>query len=181
MTMPNRIALLRAVNVGGTGKLAMADLKAMLVKIGFADARTLLQSGNVVFTSDRKPDALEKLLEAETAKRMKVATEYFVRTAKEWDGVVATNPFPREAKDDPGRLVVLVTKAAPTAAAVKALQAAIKGREVVKGGARHAYLYYPDGQGNSKLTPSMIERHLGTRGTARNWNTVMKLMGMVAA
>jgi uncharacterized protein (DUF1697 family) len=175
--MPDRIALLRAVNVGGTGKLAMADLKAMFVKLGFADAKTLLQSGNVVFSGDgRKAEALEKFLEEETAKRLKLTPDYFVRTAKEWAGIIAANPFSREAEADPGRLVLAALKAAPKD--MNALQASIKGRETVRAGTRHLYVYYPDGQGTSKLTMSVIERHLGTRGTARNWNTVLKLLAL---
>jgi uncharacterized protein (DUF1697 family) len=179
--MPNHIALLRAVNVGGTGKLAMAEMKAMLLKLGFADAATLLQSGNVVFSGDgRKAEALEKFLEAETVKRFKITPDYFVRTAKEWCEIVAANPFPREAENDPGRLVLAALKHAPKAEAVKALQAAIKGRETVRAGTRHLYIYYPDGQGTSKLTMTVIEKHLSTRGTARNWNTVLKLLALTA-
>ena len=145
------------------------------VKLGFADAQTLLQSGNVVFSDERKCDALEKLLEAETAKRFKIAPDYFVRTAKEWAEIVAANPFPREATADPGRLVLATLKAAPKVATVKVLQAGIKGREVVRPGTRHLYIYYPEGQGASKFTMAVIERHLATCGTARNWNTVLKL------
>jgi len=178
--VPDRIALLRAVNVGGTGKLAMADLTAMFVKLGFPDAKTLLQSGNVVFTGDgRKAEALEKFLEAETEKRLKLAPDYFVRTAKEWEAIIVANPFVREAEADPGRLVLAALKDPPAPEAAKALQTALKGRETVRAGTRHLYIYYPDGQGTSKLTMTVIERHLSTRGTARNWNTALKLKALV--
>ena len=72
-------------------------------------------------------------------------------------------------------------KEAPGGAAVKALQAAIVGREVVRAVGRQAYIVYPDGQGRSKLTNALIEKHLGTRGTARNWNTVLRLAELVRA
>jgi uncharacterized protein (DUF1697 family) len=104
-----------------------------------------------------------------------VTTDYFVRTAQEWSAIIAANPFPSEAKRDPGRLVMMCLKDAPPPAAVKALQAAIKDREVVKARGAQAYFLYPDGMGRSKLTIGLIERMLGTRGTARNWNTVTRL------
>jgi uncharacterized protein (DUF1697 family) len=69
----------------------------------------------------------------------------------------------------------MVLKDAPKAGAVKALQAAITGREIVRAHGREAYLVYPDGIGPSKLTHALIEKTLGTRGTGRNWNTVLKL------
>jgi len=78
-------------------------------------------------------------------------------------------------KTDPARLIMMCLRDAPTADQVKALQAAIKGREVVKAIGRQAYIVYPDGQGRSRLTIQLIEKALGTRGTARNWNTVLKL------
>ena len=96
-----------------------------------------------------------------------------MRTAAEWDAVVASNPFPDEAASDPGHLVVMALKAAPDAAAVAALQASVAGRETVRAVGRQAYLVYPDGIGESKLTIKLIEKHLGTRGTGRNWNTTL--------
>jgi uncharacterized protein (DUF1697 family) len=175
------IALLRAVNVGGKNLVSMAALKAMMEELGFAGARSLLQSGNLIFDAGRrKPDALEILLEKETAKRFDASPDYFVRDAAEWSEVVAHNPFPREAKDDPGRLHVLTLKAAPSAVQVNALRAAIKGPETVRTWTRHAYIYYPDGAGNSKLTPRLIETKLETRGTARNWNTALKLQALAS-
>lgn len=177
--MTVHIALLRGINVGGNKMVAMADLRALVASLGFSDVRTLLQSGNVVFRSQGKAAArLETLLETEVEKRFGLETSFIVRTAAEWDDAIAKNPFPAEAESDPARLVVMFLKAAPDAAAVKALQAAIKGRETVRADGRQAYLVYPDGQGSSKLTINVIEKHLGSRGTARNWNTVRKLAAL---
>ena len=158
----------------------MEGLRTTFAKLGFADAKTLLQSGNVVFASDKRSTAeLEKLLEAGTEKRHKMQVDYMVRTAKEWSDIVAANRFPNEAKADPGRLVVLALKAAANPGAEQTLQAAIKGPETVRVIGKNAYLYYPDGQGQSKLTSAVIEKHLGQRGTARNWNTTLKLLALV--
>ncbi len=172
------IALLRAINVGGRW-LTMAELRATFAKLGFPDAKTLLQSGNVVFASEKRSTAeLERLLEAGTGKHNKMQVDYMVRSAREWSDIVAANPFPKEAKADPGHLVVLALKGIPKAGAEQALQAAIKGPETVRVIGKNACIYYPAGIGVSKLTPAQIEKHLGHRGTARNWNTVVKLLAL---
>ena len=159
----------------------MADLRAFVTDLGFVDARSLLQSGNLVFRSKtHRGLALERLLEREAEKRLDLRTEFFVRTADEWRTVIAENPFPDEARRDPGRLVVVCLKDAPTAKNVALLQAAITGPEVVRARGAHAYITYPDGQGQSRLTTAIIDRVLETRGTARNWNTVLKLGAAVA-
>lgn len=98
-----------------------------------------------------------------------------MRTAAEWRELVAANPFPAEARDDPGHLLAMVLKDAPPVAALAALRGAIVGRERVELAGRTAYLVYPDGVGRSRLTAALVEKKLGTRGTARNWNTVLKL------
>jgi len=173
------VAFLRAVNVGGTGKVAMAELKALAEDIGLADPRTLLQSGNLVFDAGgRSTAALEKLLEREVAKRLAVETDIMVRTARQLKAAMERNPFPKEAKSDPSHLHVHFLKTPTGAAAVASLSRAIKGRETVKGAGGEVFIYFPDGAGNSKLTNTVIERHLGALGTARNWNTVTKLAEM---
>lgn len=177
--MPTYLAFLRAVNVGGTGKLPMADLKTWLTKQGLTDVRTLLQSGNVVFRADRTtPEKLEQHLEAAAARDLGLTTSFFVRTPDEWTDVLAHNPFPAAAKNDPSHLAIAVLKSAPTVAQVRSLQAAIQGREQVHAHGRHAYIVYPDGMGTSKLTPAVIEKHLATRATSRNWNTAQKMSAL---
>lgn len=170
------IALLRAVNLAGRNAVSMADARAVLTKLGLQDVRTLLQSGNVVFRADRiAPAQLEPQLEAALQRGLGWAIEVFVRSAKEWAAIVERNPFPDEAARDPGHLLVMTIKRAPTREAVAGLQKSILGREVVRPGRRELYITYPDGVGRSRLTTAVIERALDTRGTARNWNTVLKL------
>ena len=169
------VALLRAVNVGGR-KLVMADLRAMMADLGHPDARTLLQSGNLVLDAGPRTGAeLEAWLEAETLKRFSLATDYLVRTTAEWAALIAANPFPAMAQGDPSHLLVMPLKSAPADGALDALRAAIVGREQAELIGRDLYLTYPDGIGDSKLTGAVIERRLGVRGTARNWNTALKL------
>lgn len=174
--MANYVAVLRAINLGAHNRIAMGDLRAMCEKIGLDEPQTLLASGNLVFHSSvASSEKLEQLLEQSSIRHLGVTTDYFVRTAKEWQATITANPFPGEAKRDPGHLLMMCLRDAPGAAAVTALQAAIKGRETVGVKGRQAYFVYPDGVGRSKLTITLIEKTLGTRGTARNWNTVLKL------
>jgi uncharacterized protein (DUF1697 family) len=170
------LAFLRGINVGGHKPVAMADLRALLADLGFEDPRSLLQTGNLVFRGGtRRGESLERYLEAEAGARFGLQAPWMVRTAAEWKAVVARNPFPEAAERDPAHLVVVCLKAAPGREAVEALQAAITGPELVRADGRQAYIVYPDGIGTSRLTNALIEKRLGTRGTARNWNTVLKL------
>jgi len=175
------VALLRAVNLGAYNKVAMADLRALCERLEMSEVRSLLQSGNLVFEStSRSAAGLERRLEEETGRALGVRTDFFVRSAKEWNDLVEANPFGQEAKADPGRLLVMCLKESPPRAAFTALEQAIRGRERVMAGTRHAYFVYPDGVGRSRLTTALIESKLETRGTARNWNTVLKLKEMLA-
>jgi uncharacterized protein (DUF1697 family) len=175
--MPNYIALLRAINVGGNNKIAMADLRELVASLGFAGATTWLQSGNLIFNGGRKTSTvLETLLERETAKRLGVTVDYVIRNTAELAKVVADTPFPKGATNNPSHHLVVFLKTAVTAKAVKELQDSIQGPEVVRGEGKHVYIIYPAGIGTSKVTGTLIERKLGTRGTARNWNTVLKLL-----
>lgn len=173
------VALLRAVNLGAHNKVAMRDLCELLTGLGMHGARSLLQSGNLVFGSGvRTTGQLEHMLEQSAKERLGLETEFFVRTAGEWDAIVAGNPFTAEAERDPSHLLVILLKEVPDAAAVTALRKAIAGREAVRAAARHAYVVYPDGIGRSRLTTALIEKTLGTRVTGRNWNTVVKLSAL---
>ena len=174
--MTTHIALLRAVNVGGSNRLAMADLRSLFTGLGFESVQTLLQSGNVVFTSSsRASKKLESILEAGAEANLDLQTDFFVRSAKEWESVVQHNPFAQEAQKDPSKFVVVLLKNAPSTRAVRSLQSSIMGPELVRAYGRQAYIAYPDGIGRSRLTAPAIEKALGGRGTARNWNTVLKL------
>jgi uncharacterized protein (DUF1697 family) len=178
------VALLRGINVGGRNRLAMSDLRDLLAAIGLTGGKTLLQSGNLVFGPDpRAPDELERLLERETHKRLQARVDYFVRTADEWDAILSGNPFPAEATDDPSHLLVMFFKRAPNPANVDSLRKSIKGPEYFRvdpRDGRHLYIVYPQGIGRSKFTHALIEKHLATPGSARNWNTLLKLATLPA-
>lgn len=165
--MTVHIALLRAVNLGPHNKVSMSDLKEMLASLGLGNPRTLLQSGNAVFESKATGAKLEKQLEDAARKELNLNTDFMVRTAKEWDAIIAGNPFPKEAKADPGHLVLMACKD-KVAKDVKITGAK---RERVEVAGKDIYIVYPDGIGVSRLK-------IGTVATGRNWNTVLKLAAL---
>ncbi len=173
-------ALLRGINVGGNKKVPMADLRAMTAKLGFYDPKTLLQSGNLVFSAKSQPmTKLEQLLEAATKKHIGVECSYLLRSADEWEKIVATNPFKAEAKADPSHFTVTFCRESPTPAALKTLQAEARGGKKFEAVGRELFVWYPDGMGTSKLALALSKNRLGTICTARNWNTVMKVSALL--
>ena len=115
------IALLRAVNLGGRNRVAMAALRDLVASLGFGDVRTLLQSGNVVFRGPRcSAVALERRLEQATAETLGVTTDFIVRPAAEWQAMIAANPFRRDAERQPNSLLLTALRDEPTSAAVAA-------------------------------------------------------------
>jgi uncharacterized protein (DUF1697 family) len=174
------VALLRAVNLGPHNKIGMAELKTVAAGAGLTSARTLLQSGNLLFKAKTKgAPVLEKLLEGALAAELELKTPVVVRSAAQWQDALDANPFPQAAKADPGHLVLMPLKAKPDKAALAALRAAIVGREQVELLRQELYLVYPDGIGRSKLTSALIERKLGVTGTGRNWNTALKIAALL--
>ena len=181
--MPKHVALLRGVNVVGRTMVAMSDLRDLLETMGFTDVRSLLQSGNLVFRTDRRISgaSLERMLEAETTKSLgRDSPTYMVRSPAEWKALIDANPFAAAAKRDPAHLLVMFLKTPVAASNVKMLRVAIRGRETIEAIGRQLYVIYPDGVGKSKFTHGLVERVLGIRATGRNWNTVLKLAAMLA-
>lgn len=160
--------------------IAMADLRALAGHIGLDDPRTLLQSGNLVFTTRKRPaSALERLLEVETEKRLGLRTDFLVRSADELAQIVARNPFAREAQRDPGHLLVVFLKEPARKPGVEAVKAAHAGPEILHAAGRELYIVFPEGIGRSKLPRLLTEARIGTLGTGRNWNTVLRLLDAV--
>jgi uncharacterized protein (DUF1697 family) len=168
--MSTHVALLRAVNVGGTGKLAMPKLKALCVELGFKRIETYIASGNVVFDSDWPAATIQARLEERLHASAGKAVGTFVRSAAEMNAVFADNPF----RDREPRLTyAFFLHDAPPDDAL----ANVRGRadEDIRLGRREIYVYYPNGMGQSKL-----RMPAAAAGTARNLNTVAKLAAMSA-
>jgi uncharacterized protein (DUF1697 family) len=168
--MPTYIALLRAVNVGGTGKLPMSELKAMCLAEGFARVQTYIASGNVVFSTElsaaKVKAALEKRLQAHAGKPVGVA----IRTAQEMAAVLKSNPFP---KSPPNWTVAIFLDEPPPPDALDDIRG--QANEEVRLGKREIFVSYGAGIGRSKL-----KIPAAAKGTARNINTVAKLVELAA-
>lgn len=168
--MPVYTALLRAVNVGGTS-LPMTELKAMCEALGFSDIKTYIQSGNVIFRSDDKEQAVADQLDEALGKKFGKKPGVMVRSTQELEEIAARAPFP-EAK--PNFLLVYFL---PDKAAANALDGMVApdGEEAVAVG-REIYVHYPNGSGRSKLKLPALKP-----GTSRNLNTVRKLAELARA
>jgi uncharacterized protein (DUF1697 family) len=169
--MPVYIALLRAINVGGTSSLPMTELKAICEGLGFADVKTYIQSGNVLFRSDEGEKTVEERLDEALGRKMGKRPGVMVRSRKELDGIAANAPFP-DAK--PNFLLVYFL---PEKTAGDALEKMVApDGEEAKLASREIYVHYPNGSGRSKLKLPALKP-----GTSRNLNTVRKLAEMAAA
>jgi uncharacterized protein (DUF1697 family) len=172
------VALLRGINVGGKAKLPMADLRALLETLGHADVVTYIQSGNVVLTSPAKEAKVAGDIAAGIKKEFGLQVPVIVRTRAQLAKVVAGNPYLKSGAD-PSKLHVTFLAAKPTAAAIAKLdpdrcppdEFVVRGREI--------FMLLPNGMGRTKLTIDYFEKRLGTQGTARNWNTVNKLLDLM--
>ena len=147
--------------------------------MGLAGAQTLLQSGNVVFSSENPdPGNLGQEIAAGIEKSFGLRPQVILRTAEEWAAVIRRNPFRQEAEIAPAKTAVMFLSGRPGTAAQESLENAHSGPEEIYFAGQELYLYYPNGMGRSKLTNVFIERHLGLTGTTRNWNTILKLAHM---
>ncbi|WP_409188961.1 DUF1697 domain-containing protein [Bradyrhizobium sp. RDM4] len=164
------IALLRAVNVGGTGKLLMSELKAMCEELGFTAVRTYIASGNVVFASRKSESAIKSAFEKRLHAYAGAPVGVLVRSAAEMAQVLADNPFPKAA---PNRTVAIFLDKAPPADALAGTRG--QNKEEVRLGRREIYVHYGDGMGTSKLVIPAAKT-----GTARNMNTIATLAKMAA-
>jgi uncharacterized protein (DUF1697 family) len=178
--MTRFVALLRAVNVGGR-TLPMAALRALCeAELGWEKVATYIQSGNVVFETKGKADALETALEKAIAGKFGFEAPAMIRSASEWHTLLAANPFPKESEAEPNRIFLGVPKRPPAAGAAQRIAAKAAAGERVDAAGGALWFHYPEGAGTSKLTPALIDRAVGCPVTARNWRTATKLREMLA-
>ena len=168
--MTSYVALLRAVNVGGTGKLPMTDLKRICVDAGFTQVETYIASGNVVFVSKVAPAKVKSELEKRLRDYAGKAVSVMVRTASEIEAVLKANPF---LKAPPNYTYAIFLDDEPPRQALEHAKG-VNGEDM-RLGKREIYVCYPAGMGTSKLKIPTAKS-----GTARNMNTIAKLAEMVA-
>lgn len=177
--MPVVISLLRGVNVLGKNKIRMEELRALYESLGLRNPQTFIQSGNILFKTEEKDltpiahrigEAIEKTFGFRPA--------VILRTASELRNVIKRNPFAARQDIDPSRFLVSFLAGLPDAKSRELVQAMNVEPDELRIEARELYIYFPNGQGRSKLPMSRIERTLHTFGTGRNWNTVTKLLNL---
>ena len=172
------VALLRGINVSGKNKIAMAELRALVESLGYEGVQTYIQSGNVVFGSSvRRAATVQDAIAGAITRELGLDVTVLVRTAKEFDAVLASNPFLASGAD-PTKLHVTFLARAPTATAVRALGDVDRPPDEFVVTKREVFVHCPDGYGNTKLTNSFFEKRLGVAATTRNWRTVQTLTSL---
>jgi uncharacterized protein (DUF1697 family) len=173
------ISMLRGVNVGGHNQIKMDALRALYVSLKLEAVTTFIQSGNVVFrTKERDLGKICKRIGDGIEKGFGFRPEVILRTVEEMRGVVTRNPFAGRTDIEPGKLLVWFLAGKPDAEARKKVFTVKMDREEIRVEERELYIYFPDGQGRSKLSMAAVERALKVAGTGRNWNSVLKLLEM---
>ncbi len=175
--MSRRVALLRGVNVGGNKPAPAAELRALGEGLGLADPQTVVNSGNLVFGSERTPEELETALADAVETRLGFRCEVFVRTSEAWRALIDGNPYSDAAERNGSQLMLTLLRRQPTEAELAALGAAAAPDERVEIRPGVIYADFPQGLGRSKLA----ERMSKLPGTGRNWNTVLKIAALLAA
>jgi uncharacterized protein (DUF1697 family) len=172
-----RVALLRGINVGKNNRVPMATLRGLIEELGYTDVRTHLNSGNAVFTvaGGQQPATVAKKLEAALLDETGLTLRVVVRSRKELADVVAKNPFPKQATDPARFLVAFLSEPVP-AGRLKDVDADALAPELFHLARREIYFWLPGGIQNSQLMKVLTDQKLGVATTARNWNTVTKLL-----
>lgn len=177
--MTTYVVLLRGINVGGNKRIKMGDLRDALTAAGLDGPRTLLQSGNVVVESNADTSALVDIVETTIQSTFGFHSTAIVRTAEEFRNLLTNHPFSDEQIEDGRFAHVGFCLDEPDRDGFEALQEAHEGPEEMKLVGRDLFVYYPEGSGRSKLTNTVVEKHLATPTTSRNWNTIEKIGAML--
>jgi uncharacterized protein (DUF1697 family) len=181
MRMTTYVILLRAVNLGGYGKLAMVDFRKLLARLGFENVETYIQSGNAVIDAKGTAVQVAKAVEAALGKLMGAPAGVVVRTYEQLELLIRENPFAAESADGT-KVHVSFLSAAAGSGAREALERIVKQypkrRDRYRLAGEHLYLHLPDGAAETKFSGKTLDKAVGVMGTGRNWNTVLKLHQM---
>ncbi|MBL4725352.1 MAG: DUF1697 domain-containing protein [Rhizobiaceae bacterium] len=177
--MTRFVAFLRGINVGGHRKIKMAELKQLHENMGHENVATYLQSGNVVFDSDEADRAkLIGAIEQEYRSQLDVDTHVILRCVEEMIDVIAKLPFPLNEEREAKFLNGIFLSEIPASEAINSLMQ-YEGPEEIQIIGDVLYVYYTDGSGRSKFNLAFIEKNLKVRGTARNWNSISKILELM--
>jgi uncharacterized protein (DUF1697 family) len=179
--MSTYVILLRAVNVGGYGKLSMSDFRSTLSSLGFKNVETYIQSGNAVMDTYLPADEVHRSIKSALQKLTGASVDVILRTHEQLEKVIRENPFANEASDGTRvHVSFLSAPAAPTAPAAfqRIIERYPSRRDRYHLAGEHIYFHFPDGAADIKFTGKPLEKAIGSAGTGRNWNTVLKLHAM---
>ncbi|HXS77579.1 MAG TPA: DUF1697 domain-containing protein [Terracidiphilus sp.] len=179
--MPTYVILLRAVNVGGYGKLSMSEFRETLSGLGFKNVETYIQSGNAVIDSNAPASKVGQSVSRALQKLVGTPVDVIIRTHDQLDNLVRNNPFNSETTD--GTRVHVAFLSGPAASTARAALDGIierypKRRDRYHLAGDHIYFHFPDGAADTKFTGKALDKAIGATGTGRNWNTVLKLHAM---
>jgi uncharacterized protein (DUF1697 family) len=177
--MPVLISMLRGVNVVGRNKIKMDTLRAVYESLKFEDPRTFIQSGNVIFRSKGKNSpALVKRIQDAIEGEFGFRPAVIVRTPDEMRRAIAATPFPSQRNLHPSKILVTFLAGEPGPEAQATLRGLKGYPEELHLKGRELYIYFPNGAGQTKLPWSSVEKLLKVTGTARNWNSVTKMLAI---
>ena len=172
------VVLLRGVNVGGHNKIRMESLRDLCAGLGLENPRTHIQSGNIIVgTSEKDLAIVGKRIQKAIEDNLTVRCEVILRTPKDLREIIARNPFKDRTDVTPNKLCVMFLAGEPGPQVKENIRKLLVGPEELHIDGRDLYIYFPNGAGQSKL-PALLDRALKMPATARNWNTVMKLLAL---
>ena len=178
--MTRFVSLFRGINVGGNKSVRMDALKELHETLGLQEVATYIQSGNVVFSSGGEDvTQIQKEIEDAFAKKFGFQAKVMVRTAGEFNVIIENNPFQNQPMKESKWVVAMFLANDPISTALEDIQKTYTGLEVLHIMGHEVFIYYPEGIGRSKLTNTFLEKKLKAVGTARNWNTVLRLQKML--
>jgi uncharacterized protein (DUF1697 family) len=179
--MDTYVTFLRGVNMSGHNSIKMADLTMLYVSLGFTDAKTFIQSGNVIFskTGERSASSLSALIEKEIFEKFSYITPVMLRTNRELGDLFHVNPFLSEAKFDPAKMAVIFLKEEPSSVQLQKVRDIDYPPDKFKIIGREIFIYCPNGFGRTKLYTNFFEKKLGVLGTARNWKTITTIQSII--
>jgi uncharacterized protein (DUF1697 family) len=178
--MKSYIAFLRGVNMTGHNSIKMADLSNLFIKMGFSDAETYIQSGNVIFTDhgDILPSDFSKTIEKEILQKFNYIVPSMIRTSQELTDLLSVNPFLGERDFNPAKMAVMFLHEEPSASQLMKVADVDYPPDKFKIIGRDIFIFCPNGFGKTKLYTNFFEKKMGVTGTARNWKTITTILNI---
>lgn len=169
------IALLRAINLGSHNRIAMPELRSLCADLGWDDVQTYIQSGNLIFRAGGARSKLTPVLEQAIRARFGIVVPVIIRAAADWSAYIEGNPFAGASVREPNLVMLALSREPPDPAAAILLQERAAGSERVEQVGDALWIHYGGGVARTKLSPTVLDRLVGSPVTTRNWRTVLKL------